>query len=184
MTVGARTRRIRRIAAAMPIVAELTGHTGEVDNLWWARREGSTGGVIWLATPFSRNGRGPQEIDDVVSESNYHVIETDLERVSSFGIDYRIDLWPGGQIHTLQVRADDAPALRAVQAWVDALADYPLADDTDHSEREWEFNHPTERECYGEDCCKRCTECTYVADGVSDDPDGICAECRANAEEN
>jgi hypothetical protein len=180
---GARTRRAARIAAAMPMAGMLAGHTSEVDDVWWARRSGRDNG-LWLATPFSRNGRGPQEIGDVVAESNYHVIERDLDSVAAFGTDYRVDLWPGGQIHTLQVRADDALALRAVQAWVDALTEYPLADEMDHSEREWDFNHPSERECYAEDCsCVRCRECTYVAEGAADDPDGLCTDCRSDAEE-
>lgn len=160
MARGARTRRAARIAAAMPIVAELTGYTGKIDNNWWSRRSDIHLGLghdldesrLWLSIPISRNGRGPQDADGVLAESNYRVIEADLTRVSAFGTDYRIDLWPGGSIHTLQVRADDALALRAVQQWVDALADYPVASDMDYSELEWEFNHPSDGECYAEDC--------------------------------
>lgn len=161
---GARTRRIARIAAAMPIVAELIGHTGEVDSVWWSRRvDRSDGPPVWLSTPFSRNGRG----DEPLAESNYRVISADIERVAAFGTDYRIDAWSGGTIHTLMVRADDALALRAVAQWVSALSDYPVADDSDHSEEEWSQNHPTNfltgeiMECYsGNDNCS----CGVVAD--------------------
>lgn len=151
MSKGARTRRAARIAAVMPFVAKLSAHTAEVNSVWWARRVDRASGPTWLALPFSRNGRGPQSIADVVGESNYEVIGADLEKVSAFGTDYRIDAWPGGTIHTLMVRADDALAIRAAEQWIDALADYPIADDDHHSEMEWAFNHPGDTECYSED---------------------------------
>lgn len=147
--LGTRARRIKRIAEAMPIFAELTAHTGEVDNVWWARRSGRDENPgMWLTTPFSRNGRG----DEPLAESNYRVISADLERVAAFGTDYRVDLWPGGTIHTLMVRADDALALRAVDKWIGALSDYPVADDEDFSEEEWSQNHPAaDDNCYSDD---------------------------------
>lgn len=160
MGMGARTRRMQRIRRAMPIVDQLVGHGGELDGVWWARRVDRSDGPVWLSTPFSVNGRGGEPLD----ESNYHVISEDLDSVAAFGADYRIDAWPGGTIHTLTVRADDALALRCVQRWVDALADYPIADEEDLSKREWEHNHPTHYltgeilECYGEDDCS----CGYV----------------------
>lgn len=149
MSIGARTRRAARIAAAMPIVAELGKHGADVDSVWWARRHDrpADDSPVWLVTPFSRNGRG----DEPLAESNYRVISTDLERVAAFGTDYRIDLWPGGSIHTLMVRADDALALRAVDQWIGALSDYPVADESDYSEEEWSQNHPSDRECYARD---------------------------------
>lgn len=145
--MGARSKRAARIRAAMPIVAQLELHGRECDEVWWSRRS-DTARPGWLATPFSVNPRG----DDALAESNYRVIQADLDRVA-LETDYRVDLWPGGQIHTLLVRADDAFALRAVDQWVSALSDYPVADDMDYSELEWENNHPSDGECYGEDCC-------------------------------
>lgn len=145
---GTRARRMRRIAAAMPIVAELNAHTADVDGVWWSRRiDSATEGVTWLALPISRNGRG----DEPLAESNYRVISADLEKASAFGTDYRIDAWPGGTIHTLMIRADDALAIRAAEQWVTALADYPVADDMDFSAEEWDQHHPSESECYSED---------------------------------
>ena len=133
----------------MPIVASLTAYTSEVDSNWMTRRyDYRADGPVWLTTPFSVNARG----DSALAESNYAVISADLDRVSAYGTDYRIDLWPGGSIHTLCVRADDALALRAVDQWIAALADYPAADDSDVSEREWNQNHPSDDECYAEDC--------------------------------
>lgn len=135
MGKGARTKRIERIAAALPIVGELTNCTSEADSNWMTRRwDYRADGPVWLTTPFSINARG----DSPLAESNYRVIAADLEKVAAYGTDYRVDLWPGGSIHTLQVRADDALALSAVQRWVSALADYPVADDDDLSALESE----------------------------------------------
>jgi hypothetical protein len=102
-----------------------------------------------LATPFSRDGGG----DEPLAESNYRVIRDDLNRVAGMPISLRVDAWPGGTIDTLLVRADDALGLRAVQRWVDALADYPVADDRDFAEQQWQHDHPSDSECYGDDDC-------------------------------
>lgn len=135
MGKSVRQRRAHRIAQVLPIVAELTAHTTECDNVWWTRRMGSdTDNAVWMTTPFSVNARG----DSPLAESNYRIIRADLERVAGMDVDYRADAWPGGVIHTLMVRADDALALRAVQQWVTALSDYPVADDMDLAELEAE----------------------------------------------
>lgn len=166
--MGSRTKRIKRIASAMPIVAELTQHTSDVDNVWWARRADRNASDLLITTPFSVNARG----DEPLAESNYRVIRADIERVSAFGTDYRIDLWPGGSIHTLQVRRDDALALRAVEQWVTALQDYPAADDSDVSELEWERDHPGDGYCYrdlrewGDEC--GCDDKSIYADDEND----------------
>jgi hypothetical protein len=147
-----RQRRAQRIARIMPIVEQLREHTGQVDGSWMTRRHDyrpDEPDDLWLATPFSRNGRGDQPL----AESNYRVIVDDLRQVAGMPVDYRIDLWPGGSIHTIQVRADDALALRAVQRWVDALADYPIADDRDYSVLRWEHDHPSDGECYADEGC-------------------------------
>lgn len=146
--LSTRQRRAARIAQAMPVVAELSSHTDAVDSDRMTRRyrggRSDDQASLLLTTPFSRNGRG----DEPLAESNYRVISADLERVAAFGVDYRIDAWVGGTIHTLQVRADDALALRAVERWISALSDYPIADESDFSEEEWNQNHPSDTECY------------------------------------
>jgi len=153
--MSVRERRAARIRAVMPIVEDLARYTGEVDSSWQTRRyDRDNSGLCWLTTPFSVNARG----DSALAESNYRVIEKDLSEVAAFGTDFRIDLWVGGSIHTLQVRADDALALRAVDRWVAALADYPVADESDFSEVEWEQNHPSEGECYADEDCPCGTE--------------------------
>lgn len=152
MTHGTRTRRIARIAACMPIVARLVKQGTEFDAVSWARREHTPGdGAPWLCTPFSHGTRE----ESALADSNYRIIMADLDRVSAYGTDTRLDLWVGGRIETLMVRADDALALRAVQAWVDALADYPVADEEDYSELEWDRAHPGSDDewCYAEEDC-------------------------------
>jgi len=148
MGMGARTKRAKRIAAAMSITAKLTQHGKDVDNVWWARHDSHETGGMWFTTPFSRNGRG----DEPLAESNYRVIRDDIERVSAFGTDYRVDLWPGGSIHTLLVRVDDALAIRCVEQWINALSEYPVADESDFSDEEWRQNHPdADDNCYSDD---------------------------------
>lgn len=155
---GARTRRAKRLARIFPIVGELKAHGAECDGVWWSRRD-SRHAWYELTTPISKNARG----DDALAESNFRVAERMIDERSSFGTSYRWDAWPGGQIQTLIIRADDAGALREVTGIVNALSDYPVLDDSDFSELEWERDHPSESECYSEyDCCTKCQECGNV----------------------
>ena len=60
----------------------------------------------------------------------------------------RMRHWAVGWIDYLLVRPDSAAAV-AAQGWADKLANYPLADEDDYSELEWEDNHPAgENRCY------------------------------------
>lgn len=146
---GARSRRAERIASALPIVASLRGHEAEVDRVWWSRHDSSEDRSLWLVTPVSHGTRE----EDALADSNYDTAERLLAEASSFGdTDTRYDLWPGGRIETILVRADDAGALRCLQGIVSALADYPVLDDTHYSELQWERDHPSDHECYAEDC--------------------------------
>ncbi|MGX1778527.1 hypothetical protein ACWIGW_40925 [Nocardia brasiliensis] len=133
---------------------QLQTHGRECDNVWWARRSDRQD-WFWLTTALSVNARG----DTATAESNYEVAQQRIAAVSPFGTDYRIDLWPGGQIHTLTVRADDAAALRELDHIIAALRNSPLLDEQDVSAREWDHNHPDggERECYAEPGCS----CVY-----------------------
>jgi hypothetical protein len=119
----------------MPIVAELQQYTSDVDASWMTRRyDHRSSGPVWITLPFAKNGRG----DSIRAESNYRVIQADLDRVSAFGTDYRVDLWPGGTIETLMVRADDALALRAADEWIAHIESEGVASESDYSELEAE----------------------------------------------
>lgn len=155
---GARTRRAKRLARIFPIAAQLSAHGQECDDIWWARRD-SRHDWFELTTPISRNSRG----DTPLAESNFRVTERLLNEGSAFGFSYRYDLWPGGQIQTIVIRTDDAGALRTIQGIVNALSDYPVLSDDDHSELQWEEDHPSETECYSEyECCSKCGKCDKV----------------------
>jgi hypothetical protein len=131
----------------MPFVDDLHQHRDEINRNWWSARFSSEDDM-WLPIPISHNNRW----DDDLADSNYVVAERTLNKVSPFGTDYRCDGWPGGVIHTLLVRADDAAALKAAEEIVNSLREYPILDEEDLSEREWESNHPSESECYADDC--------------------------------
>jgi hypothetical protein len=156
---GARTRRAKRLAAIFPIVEELAAHGEEIDGSWMTRRNSRQ---FWfhLSTPISRNGRG----GDALVDSNFYTAEKIIDAVSPWGITHRSDLWPGGSIETLVIRADDAFALRELTSIVNWLTNgYPVLDEADYSQREWEENHPQEGECYSEyDCCTKCDECGFA----------------------
>src|SRR5687767_4940068 len=165
---GARTRRARRLAEIFPLAQELAEHLKEINGVWWARHDSRE---AWYEAPLpiSVNARG----DSARAESNFRVAERLIDEASSFGTSYRWDAWPGGQIKTLVIRLDDAGALRMAQGIIYSLSDYPVLDDSDFSELEWEQNHPNEQECYSEyDCCIKCQECDMVIqDGT--EPDAI-----------
>lgn len=147
---GARTRRIERIRAAMPLVDELLGHGQEMDNVWWARRDGRDGDDwMWLNLPFSVNARG----DEPREESNFAVAERELDKVAEYGTQYRYDLWPGGRITTLQIRADDVAALRKADDLIGDLQYSAYLDEADYVRRQWENDHPNDDACYAEGEC-------------------------------
>jgi hypothetical protein len=87
--------------------------------------------------------------DDIVAESNFHVISKDL--MDRFPDDFDIvgvKHWAVGSLDKLRVRVlksdgivafeNVTDAFKALMEWHDALQDYPVADDFDFSEREFE----------------------------------------------
>jgi hypothetical protein len=147
--MGTRTKRITRIIQASEFARELIAHGKDCDAVEWTLRTSNEDRDLWLTTPFSVNGRGGEPWE----ESNYRIINADLEQHAGMDIDYRVDLWPGGHIKTLLVRADDALAIRRVEHWVNHLMNNPLADEDDYYREEWEQNHPSPRECYADEEC-------------------------------
>lgn len=163
---GARSKRICRIADSNEfghLVAQLDEHTREA-------HEGATFHIdrdcllsCWLATPFIVH-----RDSDALEESNWQVIKKDLSdcadevQVHSFGH------WGFGWFERLYVRRDGVQALRRVQGWINALADYPVADEMHYSELEWERNHPGmyAGECYCDD-----PDCSVKAEAVLDEDD-------------
>ncbi|GCD99890.1 hypothetical protein [Embleya hyalina] len=143
-----RTKRIKRIAAAMPIVQQLTDYTRDVHKgaaIW--DRESLT---LWLATPFSQHRDA-----EALERSNFEVISERLSEEHPETIQaLHFGHWAYGWYDRIYVRRDDALALRSVQQWIDQLADYGVADDVHYSETEWEMNHPSDTECYAQEDCE------------------------------
>ena len=92
---------------------------------------------------------------DILEESNFHVITKDL--MNKYPDDFEIvgcNHWAWGSMDQLTVRVlndeanhddidieDVTAAFAALLEWHDALADYPVADEMDFSEREYESIH-------------------------------------------
>lgn len=146
---GARTKRIKRVTSAVGMIAqELAEHTTQCHQgatFHGGRRELESG---WYATPFERT-----RDSDALQESNFEVIRKDLKRFG-WGADvHSFGHWGCGWFERLYVRRDDAAAILAVQAWINALSDYGVADEMHYSALEWERNHPGhyQGECYCDD---------------------------------
>lgn len=77
---------------------------------------------------------------DSLERSNYRVILADLQK--RFGdrvvTDTRCNHWAVGWVETIYVRTLCKPAMQAADAWLEKLADYPVADEEDWSNLEWE----------------------------------------------
>lgn len=85
---------------------------------------------------------------DCLSESNWHVARQILEQAQGAPIgcdnrsapayDWRAGHWACGWVEYLMIRSDAPSAvIEAAEQIVSALADYPVLDDSDYSEREW-----------------------------------------------
>lgn len=153
---GARTKRIKRLEKIFPsLFAELTEFTNEAHQGATFHVERDSLVSVWFATPFMMTRDA-----DALTESNFEVIRDDLQHISPEGVDvHHFSHWACGWYDRLYIRKDDAAQLRAVQAWINALADYPVADEDHFSELEWNRDHPGtyDGECYcdNDDCSVR-----------------------------
>jgi hypothetical protein len=136
-----------RIAKAVPFAEELAeysreSHEGASFHIDRRAFEG-----LWYALPFSRTRDA-----DAREESNFTVISNDLEtRFPETVQSHSFGHWACGWYERLYVRKDDVAAILAAQAWADALAGYPVADEEHCSELEYERDHPNETDCYSSD---------------------------------
>lgn len=172
---GARTKRIKRVTRAVGDIAD------QLARLTTECHQGATFHIrrhdfesCWYATPFMHH-RDSGALED----SNFEVISKDIPTadVRSFGH------WGHGWYERLYVRRDDPAAILAVQRWINALSDYPVANEDHYSELEWERDHPGHRvgECYcdDDDCSVRAERCKgrsgYSCYGEAGD-DGYCTD--------
>jgi len=161
-------------------VRECQGYEGERESFRrnWSGGFGfrdSHGGVKYVTTPL-----GTHRDADALNESNWSVIRPAMEAADSFG---HVSEHAGSFVHTegsclngwndsIMVRVDDAVALREAMSFVNALSDYPMLDEEDFSEREWENNH-SDGKCWADNC-----ECALGAHDRMNDQDDH-AGCRA-----
>ena len=74
-----------------------------------------------------------------LERSNWEVVTKHLSEVSASEAsgEARLGHWACGWYELFLIHKDDAPALKAADEWACALADYPVADESHHSELEW-----------------------------------------------
>jgi hypothetical protein len=97
-------------------------------------------------------GLGPVGIhrdSEVLDQSNWHVVYGDLRDRFGDAVDWvRFGHWAVGWIEEISWDAGRPEVVAAVEDWRARLDDYPVADETDYSEREWESLCETLTNCY------------------------------------
>lgn len=186
MGKGTRAKRTQRIMESSlgDFIRECQSAETDRDNF---RRNWSGGfgyrnygdGAQYITTPL-----GTHRDADAREASNWSVILPAMEKADSFD---HLSEDPGVKTHiegsclngwneSLLVRVDDAVAVKEAMEFVHALSDYPILDEFDFAEREWEENHPDGYTCYAEDGCS-------CADGehnrLNDESTDEHAGCRA-----
>jgi len=78
---------------------------------------------------------------DLLTESNFRIISKELlafDTEAAPVIDAHFGHWACGWYDSILIHKDNEEALRAADEWACALADYPVADEGDFSDLEWE----------------------------------------------
>lgn len=99
----------------------------------------------WLVLPVIRT-----RDSEALELSNFATVENNLEEVNPSGEDWevhRFGHWANGWFEILIVKPD-SEAHRYGEHVAQALADYPILDEMDFSEREWEEVNETWKHCY------------------------------------
>lgn len=95
---------------------------------------------------------GQHRDSDALDRSNFAIVSADLRERFGDAVDTAsFGHWGVGWIEEVIFDAGRPDVADAVQAWRDALADYPVADDEQFSQLEWEDNHPHDGRCYSDD---------------------------------
>lgn len=101
----------------------------------------------WSLGPVGRHRES-----DSLERSNWRVVLADIAKTDPTGEDYRVERfghWAVGWVEELLTRPGSA-AEKCAEEWEAALADYPVADDTDLSEEEMEEAFETWAQCYSD----------------------------------
>jgi len=98
----------------------------------------------WLIAPVQRN-----RDSGVLAESNWAVVLTDLGGEGDNVQIHRFGHWACGWYELMLIRPG-TPEAKSAEDWESALADYPIASESDYSERETEAANETWRVCYSD----------------------------------
>ena len=91
----------------------------------------------WLVLPVGRT----RDTADPLTLSNFEVAERELDEIDPDGNDHELhsfNHWGPGWFEILIVRPDTPCHARAIEM-ADALADYPVLDESDYSQREYDM---------------------------------------------
>ena len=92
----------------------------------------------WLVAPC-----GVNRDSDVLTRSNWRVQARELDKLDPKGEDHeahRFGHWACGWFELVLLRPGSVCATEA-QGWEDALSDYPILDESDFSDLEWQEAH-------------------------------------------
>jgi hypothetical protein len=75
----------------------------------------------------------------ILTESNWAIVTEAILKLAQHEETqiYRFGHWGPGWYELLLIHPDDTAAVACAEEWARALADYPVASDSDYSEREW-----------------------------------------------
>lgn len=156
MAKGTRARRIKRIMDSS--LGDFVRQCGDYEESKEEFRRNWSGGfgrseseIPYVSTPL-----GTHRDADALQESNWGVIEREMDKVNHMGtfsgydsVDYHTEgSCLNGWNTNVHVRLDDAVAIKAAMDLVNALSNYPILDEEDYSAREWAANHPGGGKCY------------------------------------
>lgn len=95
---------------------------------------------------------GQHRDSDPLELSNFRVVYVDLQTRFGDAVDTAMfGHWAVGWVEEIAWDASRADVAAAVEEWRAALDNYPVADESDYSELEWEHDHPGDGYCYSDD---------------------------------
>lgn len=95
-------------------------------------------------------GVGRSRDSDCLEESNFHSVLAELGGESDTVHVVRESHWAVGWVEWIAIHESDDSALRAADAMQARLEDYPILDEDDHSQREWDECERVWSDCYSD----------------------------------
>jgi hypothetical protein len=110
---------------------------------------------------------GQHRDSGVLDVSNFATILEDLQSVDDRVTEIRFGHWAVGWVEEIAVPLDNPAVIERVSSWVDALENYPVADEEDYSRRECEDAIETLEWAYGVSAEDAPTVFTWLFDNYS-----------------